>query len=217
MKVARLYDPSDIRVEEEPLPSVGPGELLVQTRVCGICSGDVMGWYIKKKAPLVFGHEPAGEVVAVGAGVEGFRVGDRVFVHHHAPCFTCRACARGEFVQCSTWRSSRIVPGGMAEYFLVPKENVAGDTLLLPPGLSFADGSLVEPTACVVKSLRRAGVVPGDRVLVIGLGIMGQLHVALARHAGAGMIIGADFVPYRRAKALELGADYVLDPALGNM
>ena len=91
-----------------------------------------MGWYMKKKAPLVFGHEPAGEVVAVGPGVNDFRPGDRVFVHHHAPCFTCRACQRGEFVQCATWRASRIVPGGMAEYFLVPKENLSGDTLPLP-------------------------------------------------------------------------------------
>ncbi|MEW6297007.1 MAG: alcohol dehydrogenase catalytic domain-containing protein [Thermodesulfobacteriota bacterium] len=217
MKVARLYDASDIRFEEEPVPPVGPGELLVKTRACGICSGDIMGWYMKKKAPLVFGHEPAGEVVAVGPGVENFRVGDRVFVHHHAPCFACHACARGEFVQCATWRASRIIPGGMAEYFLVPKENVAGDTLPLPPDLSFADGSLVEPTACVVKSLRRSGLVPGDRVLIIGLGIMGQLHVALARHAGAGTIMGADFVPYRRAKALELGADLALDPAQGSI
>jgi L-iditol 2-dehydrogenase len=213
MKVARLYDASDIRFEEEPIPQVGPGEILVKTKACGICSGDIMGWYMKKKAPLVFGHEPAGEIVAVGPGVDNFRAGDRVFVHHHAPCFACRACERGEFVQCPTWRASRIIPGGMAEYFLVPKENVSSDTLHLPPALSFVEGSLVEPTACAVKSLRRSGMQPGDGVLIIGLGIMGQLHVALARHAGAGTLIGTDFVPYRRAKALELGADFALDPA----
>ena len=217
MKVARLYDSSDIRLEEEPIPQVGPGEALVRTRACGICSGDVMGWYMKKKAPLVFGHEPAGEVVAVGAGVTNFKSGDRIFVHHHAPCFTCRACQRGQFVQCPTWRSSRLIPGGMAEYFLVPKENLSGDTLHLPAEFSFEDGSLVEPTACAVKSLRRSGLQPGDRILIIGLGIMGQLHVALARHAGAEEVIAADFVPYRREKARELGADLVLDPAQGSI
>jgi len=217
MKVARLYDSSDIRFEEEPIPQVGPGEALVRTRACGICSGDVMGWYMKKKAPLVFGHEPAGEVVAVGAGVTDFKPGDRIFVHHHAPCFTCRACRRGQFVQCATWRASRIIPGGMAEYFLVPEENLSGDTLALPAELSFEAGSLVEPTACAVKSLRRSGLQPGDRVFVIGLGIMGQLHVALARHAGAEAVIAADFVPYRREKARELGADVVLDPAQGSV
>lgn len=213
MKVARLYDTSDIRFEEEPIPQVGPGEALIKTRACGICSGDVMGWYMQKKAPLVFGHEPAGEVVEVGAEVTDFRPGDRVFVHHHAPCFTCRACRRGQFVQCPTWRASHIIPGGMAEYFLVPKENLSGDALHLPADLSFADGSLVEPTACAVKSLRRSGLQPGDRIVIIGLGIMGQLHVALARHAGAESVIATDFVPYRRERALQLGATLALDPA----
>jgi len=217
MKVARLYDSSDIRFEEEPLPQVGPGEALIRTRACGICSGDVMGWYMKKKAPLVFGHEPAGEVIEVGPGVTDFRPGDRVFVHHHAPCFTCRSCRRGEFVQCATWRASRIVPGGMAEYFLVPKENLSGDTLRLPDELSFAAGSLIEPTACVVKSLRKSGLHAEERVFIIGLGIMGQLHVALARHAGTENIIGTDFVPYRREKALQLGADLALDPTAGKI
>jgi L-iditol 2-dehydrogenase len=217
MKVARFYDSSDIRFEEDPIPEVGPGEALIQTRVCGICSGDVMGWYMKKKAPLVFGHEPAGEVVAVGAGVSDFQPGDRVFVHHHAPCFTCRACRRGQFVQCAAWRASRLIPGGMAEYFLVPQENLAGDTLPLPAELSFADGSLVEPTACVVKSIRRSGLQPGERVFIIGLGIMGQLHVALARQAGAQTIMAVDFVPYRREKALSLGADVVFDPSQGSV
>jgi L-iditol 2-dehydrogenase len=212
MKVARLYDATDIRFEEEPIPHVGPGQALIKTKVCGICSGDVMGWYMKKKAPVVFGHEPAGEVVEVGAGVTDFRPGDRVFVHHHAPCFICRLCQRGEFVQCATWRSTRIVPGGMAEYFLVPQENLAGDTLCLPEDLSFADGSLIEPAACVVKSLRRARLQGGERIVIIGLGIMGQLHVALARHAGAEQILATDFVSYRREKARQLGADVVVDP-----
>ena len=215
MKVARLYSSSDIRFEEEPVPQVGPGEALVRTRACGICSGDVMGWYIEKKAPIVFGHEPAGEVLEVGPGVSDFQAGDRVFIHHHAPCFSCRACQRGQFVQCATWRSSRIVPGGMAEYFLVPQENLSGDTLRLPPDLSFADGSLIEPAACSVKALRRARLQAGESVFVIGLGIMGQLNVALARHAGAGTIMGTDFVPYRRDKALQLGADVTFDPAEG--
>jgi L-iditol 2-dehydrogenase len=217
MKVARLYEATDIRFEEEPIPAVGPGEALVKTRVCGICSGDVMGWYMKKKAPVVFGHEPAGEVVEVGADVTEFRPGDRVFVHHHAPCLTCRACQRGEFVQCATWRATRIVPGGMAEYFLVPKENLSGDTLRLPDDVSFADGSLIEPTACVVKSLRRSRLRAKESIFIIGLGIMGQLHVALARQFGAGPILATDFVAYRREKALELGADTVIDPAAGSI
>jgi L-iditol 2-dehydrogenase len=99
----------------------------------------------------------------------------------------------------------------MAEFFRVPAGNLGGDTLKLPDHVSDADGALVEPLACVVKSLARAGQVAGATVLIIGLGVMGQLHVLLARHLGAGRIIGADLVPGRCAVAAQLGADVVLD------
>jgi L-iditol 2-dehydrogenase len=89
LKVARLYSFSDIRIEESPVPEPGPGDALIKTRACGICSGDVMPWYIEKKAPLVLGHEPSGEIIAVGSEVKSFKKGDRVFTHHHAPCFFC--------------------------------------------------------------------------------------------------------------------------------
>lgn len=211
MKVAKIYDFLDVRIEEMEVPVVGPGQALVRARACGVCSGDVVPWYIRKKAPLVFGHEPVGEIVAVGAGVSHLTVGTRVFVHHHAPCLACRACRRGEFVQCPTWRATHIVPGGMAEYFLVPETNLAHDTLAVPDHVGDADAALVEPTACVVKSLERAGSVAGASVLVIGLGVMGQLHVVLARHLGARQVIGADLVASRCAHARGLGADLVID------
>src|SRR2546428_9324547 len=121
MRVGLLDEQLAVRVVEVEVPTPGPGEILVRTRACGICSGDIMGWYMRRKAPLVFGHEPAGEVAAVAPGVESFRPGDRVFVHHHAPCFACALCARGEFVQCAAWRDGRLVPGGMAEDFVVPQ------------------------------------------------------------------------------------------------
>jgi L-iditol 2-dehydrogenase len=217
MRVARLYDFLDVRVEEHAMPVIGPGEALVRARACGICSGDVVPWYIRKKAPLVFGHEPVGEIAAVGEGVTAFRPGDRVFVHHHAPCFRCRACARGEFVQCPTWKQSQIDPGGMAEYFRVPAINLAGDTLRLPDTVSDADGALVEPLACVVKSLDRAAPIDGASVLIIGLGVMGQLHVLLARHRGARQILAADLVASRCARAGELGADVLIDASAGDL
>jgi len=210
MRVGLLDEDLTVRVAELDVPTPGPGELLVRARACGICSGDIMGWYMRRKAPLVFGHEPAGEIVAAGAGVDRFRPGDRVFVHHHAPCYACDLCGRGEFVQCAEWRAGRLVPGGMAEYFVVPAANVRGDTLRIPDAVSFVDASLVEPLACTVKSLRRAGLHGGERVVVIGLGIMGQLHVVLARHAGARQIVGLDRVPFRLERARELGADAVV-------
>jgi L-iditol 2-dehydrogenase len=206
MQVARLYDFGDIRVEETARPEVGPGDILVRVRACGICSGDIMPWYIRRKAGTVLGHEPVGIVEEADSAAHAFKPGDRVFVHHHAPCFSCAACRRGEYVQCATWRATKIDPGGMSEYFLVSATNQR-DTLMLPDAVGDADGVLVEPAACVVKSLKRAALKPGESILIIGLGIMGMMHVKIARHLGAGAIIGADLFAQRANRALELGAD----------
>ncbi|MDO8446476.1 MAG: alcohol dehydrogenase catalytic domain-containing protein [Deltaproteobacteria bacterium] len=211
MKAAVAYDFKDIRIEEIPVPDVGPREALVKVSACGICSGDVMPWYIRKKAPIVLGHEPAGTIVEVGNEVKDFKVGDRVAMHHHAPCFNCRFCRRGDYVQCDTWRKSRLFPGGMAEYVKVPEENLQGDTLLIPEGVSMEDATLTEPTACVVKGFKRARIRPGDIVLVQGLGTMGQLNILLARHYGAKMVIAADFNKFRCDYARKMGADVVVN------
>lgn len=210
MRVAVLHDFDDLRIEERPLPTIGPRELLVRVAACGVCSGDVMPWYIRAKAPLVLGHEPAGTVAAVGAQVKDFAIGDRVFVHHHAPCFLCHQCRHGHFTLCAKWRKSRLDPGGMAEYLRVPEENLA-DTLILPATVSLADGTLVEPAACSVKGVRRAGMQPGDTVLVTGLGVMGILNILVARAFGAGRIIAADRVPYRLERARQAGAEVLVD------
>jgi L-iditol 2-dehydrogenase len=209
MQVARLYDFGDIRVEESSRPEVGSTDMLVRVSACGICSGDIMPWYIRRKAPLVLGHEPVGVVEDVGSAVSDFAPGERVFVHHHAPCFQCLACRRGEYVQCPTWRATNLTPGGMAEFFLVSAANQR-DTLKLPDDVSDNDGVLVEPAACVVKSLRRSGLKAGESVLVIGLGIMGMMHVKLARNLGAGVIIGADLFESRAQRSRDLGADFGL-------
>jgi L-iditol 2-dehydrogenase len=246
MRAAVMYDVDDIRIETRPLPQLEAGDVLVRTAASGVCSGDLMPWYVRRKAPFVFGHEPAGTVVAYGgdapgAGRDGTRValGDRVFAHHHAPCLNCDACMSGRYVHCAIWRSTFLDPGGMAEYFRVPRANLS-DTLVLPDGLGFADGSLVEPLACVVKSLRRAFPVALERRLVppalgaplefensfvgsarsalvaatdlagrtlyvIGAGVMGLMHVAVAARLGA-TVFASDFHEERRAAAVRLGA-----------
>ena len=206
MQVARLYDFGDIRLEETERPQLGPDDILVRTRACGICSGDIMPWYIRRKAGMVLGHEPVGVIEEVGSAVRDFKRDDRVFVHHHAPCFACACCRRGEYVQCATWRATKIAPGGMAEFFAVGPINQR-DTLKLPDSVSDADGVLVEPAATVVKSIRRSGLKPGESILIIGLGIMGMMHVKIARHMGAGTIVGADLFEQRAKRAKELGAD----------
>ena len=212
MRAAVFYDVDDIRIEELADPVCGPGDIVVETRACGICTGELMAWYMRQKAPFVFGHEPAGVVVEVGAHVRDFAVGDRVFVHHHAPCFACRHCRRGVYVQCETWKKSRLDPGGMAERFRVAAVNQR-DTLRLPDHVSWEGGALVEPLACAVQAITRARMRPGDTVLVVGLGFMGQLLAKAAWAFGAGRVLAADFVPARRKLAERLGASLVFDPA----
>ncbi len=214
MKVAKLYKFCDIRIEEIPVPELKEDEALVRVKACGICSGDVMPWYIEKKAPLVLGHEISGEIVKIGEKAKkqtSLKEGDRVVVHHHAPCMECFHCKRGDYVQCKTWKSSKIIPGGMAEYIVLPYENLKNDTLKIPDSVSYEQAALTEPTACVVKSLKRAGVKKGDTLLVIGLGVMGQIHIMLGREFGANKIIGVDMIPFRLERALLAGADYVID------
>jgi len=203
---AAVYHPDgEIRLETRPLRPPGPGEVLVRLRACGLCSGETMAWYMARKAPVPLGHEPVGEVAATGPGVE-LPEGTRVFVHHHAPCGACRACRRGDAVHCPTWRRTRLEPGGLADYTLVPPEIVAADLLPLPEEVGDERGVFVEPLACAVKSLRRAGLRAGDRVAVVGLGVMGLLHVLAARALGAAVVAGVDVRPDRLEMGRALGA-----------
>jgi len=204
------YSVRDIRIEEMPVPSIGAGELLVRVRASGICGSDVMEWYRARAAPLVLGHEIAGEVAAVGEGVARFRVGDRVFVTHHVPCGECRYCLRGHPSVCETLRRTHFHPGGFAEYVRVPQINVELGTLPLPEELSFDEGSFIEPLACVVRGQRIAGPQAGRTVLVIGSGTAGLLHVQLARARGAARVIASDIQESRLRAARELGAHVTL-------
>ncbi len=205
-----FHGPGDLRLEEVPLPPVGRGEMLVRITACGLCPGEVMDWYMARKAPVPLGHEPVGEVVEAGDGV-AFRPGDRVFVHHHAPCLDCRACRRRDYVHCATWRPRRLTPGGLATYAVAHAPAAAADALRLPAGLPDEIATFIEPVACVLKSVRRARIRPGDRVLVLGLGVMGLLHLLVLRQtSGASLLIAADRSPERAAAASGY-ADVVVD------
>lgn len=207
-RAAVYHGAGDIRIERVPLPAPGPGELLARIRACGLCSSETMAWYMGRKAPVALGHEPVGEVVAAGRGVM-HPAGERVFIHHHAPCHACRACRRGDFVHCDTWRRTRLVPGGLAEFALVPAQVVSADLLPLPPGVDDETAVFVEPLACVVKALRRARPRPDDRVAVIGLGVVGLLHVLLLRVRGVERIVGVDPLPDRRHAGRTAGAEVI--------
>lgn len=213
MRVAMYYNNHDVRLEEMPKPHIGPGELLIKVQASGICGSDVMEWYRIKKAPLVLGHEITGEIVEVGKGVERYHVGERVFVSHHVPCNTCRYCLNGQHTVCETLHTTNYDPGGFAEYLRVPPLNVDRGIFLLPDEVSCEDGTFIEPLACVIRGQRLAGLLQGQTVLVLGSGISGLLHIALAKASGAGRIIATDISDYRLSAAERFGADIAIHAA----
>ena len=162
-----------------------------------MCSGELMDWYMDAKSDPVLGHEVAGRVIE--SDDPRFPVGARVFPHHHAPCGFCDWCKRGAFVQCETWRKTKLLPGGMAEQFAVPKDNLA-DTHLVDD-LRAIDAALAEPLACVVKSVRQARWTRGQRAAVIGLGNMGLLHMLAIGEDATGFELNTT----RRDHAASLG------------
>ena len=207
MRVAMYYNNRDVRLEEVPTPQIGPGELLVKVVASGVCGSDVMEWYRIKKAPRVLGHEIAGEIVEVGKGVDQYKMGDRVFVSHHVPCNTCQYCLNGFHTLCDTLRRTNFDPGGFVEYLRVPMINVDQGVFVLPDEISLEDGVFIEPLACVLRGQRIAKLRPGQSVFVIGSGISGVLHIALARASGARWIIASDIDEYRLKAAKKFGAD----------
>jgi L-iditol 2-dehydrogenase len=211
MRVAMYYNNRDVRLEEMPKPKAGPGELLVKVMASGICGSDVMEWYRIKRAPLVLGHEIAGDVVEVGEGVERYRVGDRVFVSHHVPCMECRYCLSGHHSTCDTLRSTNYFPGGFAEYIRVPAINLKHGVFVLPEELTYDDGVFIEPLACVVRGFKLMDFSPGKTVLVLGSGIAGLMNIKLAKAMGAGRVIATDVSPYRLDAAKRFGADTVIE------
>ena len=210
MRVAMYYNNSDVRVEEMPVPEVGPGELLLKIEASSICGSDVMEWYRIQRAPVVLGHEVAGSVAQVGAGVSQFREGDRLVVTHHVPCNACRYCLSGHHTVCDTLRSTNYDPGGFCEYVRLPAINVDRGAFPMPDGVPFDEASMAEPLACVYRGQRRANIQPGQSVLVLGSGLAGMLHINLARSLGAGRIVSTDLSDFRLAAARRLGADVTL-------
>jgi L-iditol 2-dehydrogenase len=213
MRVAMYYNNRDVRLQEMPKPRPSAGELLVKVEACGICGSDVMEWYRVKKAPLVLGHEIAGDIVEVGAGVEGYKVGERVFVSHHVPCNTCRYCLSGHHSTCDTLRTTNFIPGGFSEFVRAPKINVDRGVFRLPQEMTYDDGVFIEPLACVVRGFRICEFQPGMSVLVMGSGIAGLLNVKLAKALGAGNIIATDISEYRLGAASMFGADTTISAA----
>ncbi|MDX6690049.1 MAG: L-iditol 2-dehydrogenase [Solirubrobacteraceae bacterium] len=193
MRVARSVTTDEVILEDVPDPVAGPGEVVCRVLACGVCGSDVSTGYVSRKLPAVLGHEVVGEVLETGEGVEGVAPGDRVVIHHHAPCGECRRCRRGHETLCDQFRTTALEPGGFAERVRV--EAALVPELLQLGALEPVIGTFVEPLGCILRALDRAGLRGGDALLVVGAGSNGLLAIAAA-HARA-----ADAVWVREPRA----------------
>ncbi len=204
MKISIWHNNNDIRLEDVPMPKTGPKEMLIKVISCGICGSDVVEWYRLPRAPLVQGHEIGGEVVEVGKAVTKYKPGDRVFVAPKVPCMKCDYCKNGQYPICSNIKER--MPGGFAEYILVPEPLVENGTYLLPENITYDQSTFIEPLACVIRAQRLAGLKKGQNVMVLGCGMSGLLHIRLAKTKSC-LVVAADISKKRLEFAERSGVD----------
>ncbi len=209
---------NDMRVETVPVPEIGPGELLIKVATCGICGTDLKKIHMgSHSAPRIFGHEMAGTIVQVGAGVSGYEVGDRVMTFHHVPCGECYYCRKRTPAQCKLYLKTGVTAGfepsggGFAEYirvmdFIVKNRGVVH----IPDDVPFEQAAFIEPLNTVLKGVKLLNLAPDDTVLVIGQGPIGLMHAALAKRTGA-RVLTSDLFQERHAIAALFG---LADPIL---
>jgi L-iditol 2-dehydrogenase len=213
MKAGLYFGNDDVRVVERPVPEIGPNEVLASVMACGICGSDTMKWYrepqTRKLGGINTGHEIAGQIVQVGENIRNLRDGQRVVITHHFPCLECAACKDGNETACEAMHRKHIEPGGFSQFVRIFESGLSLGLYPLPDSMGYEEGSLVEPMACVVRSLRKSAPVDRHSILVIGSGLAGLLHIRLARALGAGSICAVDTNEERLAAALQSGADEV--------
>ena len=211
MKVGMYYNNSDVRVEEQPVPVVGDTDILIKVMASGICGSDLLEWYRIQRAPLVLGHELAGEIVEVGSKITNFKVGDRVFSTHHVPCDECRYCQGGHETACVTFQTkNNFAPGGFAQFLRVGGRSIETGTMKLADNMSYDAGTFVEPMGTAVRGIRAIDLQPTDSIMVFGSGIAGILLMKLAKARGAKTIIACDIDDSRLDAAKRAGADLTI-------
>ena len=207
MKAAFVKGLSKVAVEDIEKPKPGKGEIMVQMHACGICGSDVEKVFGKYSQPsMKLGHEPSGVISEVGENVADLKKGDRVFVHHHVPCYSCHYCLHGNETMCEKYYETNLSPCGLSEQFVVPAWNVEhGGVLKIPDSISFEEAAMIEPLACCVRAWKKFSFQKGDSVAIFGVGATGMMHVMLAKANGFGKIFCFDVNDFRLDFAKKFG------------
>src|SRR5947199_8905230 len=206
---------NDLRLETVPVPRIQSDELLVKVAACGVCPTDIKKiQYGSVPPPRIFGHETAGTISQVGARLKGYRIGERVALHHHVPCLDCHACRHRAFAQCAQYKRTGITAGfepaggGYAEYVRVMAFVLKG-VVKIPARNSFLEGAMLEPVNTVLKAIRRLGLLHADSVLVAGQGPIGLLFTRLLSLSGA-KVLATDLLEPRLKMARVMDAKWTL-------
>lgn len=223
MKGVVLRGPNDFGPEEIQKPVIGPKEMLLKMQKAAICGTDIRILEGKKtkdiRYPSVIGHEICGTIEDIGAEVQGYELGEKVAIANVIPCGHCAACLGGRENACMNRMAIGYqFDGGFEEYVRIPEICItAGNVVKLPEHVSYTAGALIEPLACCIRGLHNAGTKFNDKVLVVGAGPIGLMHIQLSKIAGASTVIVSEPNAFRREKALKLGADVVVDPTKENL
>lgn len=198
MKAAFVKDLAVV-VDEIEKPTLGPGDILVKMQACGICGSDLEKVFGKYGQPSTrLGHEPSGIISEIGSNVTDFKKGDRVFVHHHVPCYSCHYCLHGNETMCKKYYETNLSPCGLAEEFIAPEWNVNhGGVLKLPDSMSFEEAAMIEPLACCIRAWNKFSYKEGDSAAIFGLGSTGMMHVMLSSANKFGKIFCIDLNDFR--------------------
>ncbi|MGC2744564.1 MAG: alcohol dehydrogenase catalytic domain-containing protein, partial [Candidatus Angelobacter sp.] len=195
MQAAVYRGKNDVRLETVAVPEIGKGELLVRVHTCGICGTDLKKIHTgSHSAPRIFGHEMAGQVVAIGKEVKNFAIGDRVMVFHHIPCGECYYCRKKVFAQCPVYKQVGATAGfepsggGFAEYIRVMDWIVRKGVVKMPDRVSYEQASFIEPVNTCLKAIDSLQLHSDETVLVIGQGPIGIILAVLAKRTGATVV-----------------------------
>lgn len=216
MKVCAYAGAGKFTIEEREVPEITSREILVKTKVVGVCGTDVHK-AIHQTVPegTVLGHEVSGVVERVGENVLAFKPGDKVAIQHHAPCMSCKTCLHGHHSLCDQYLETNIIPGGFSEYIRIMPENVKHTVKRMPDNVDFVEGAFMEPLSCCLRGFSKLDPFPGDNFLILGLGPIGMLFCQLAKAFNANCITGIEIDPFRLQFAKNtLGINHAFNPMM---